>query len=89
MSKTPIHYKGSVEGCDCETALCSMLGRIRSKNEPERACVSLVQRNPMAVVWWAMAFKYLWRWPFKGGISDLEKAVDCVGRIIDLAVDSD
>jgi len=32
---------------------------------------------------WQNAFKYLWRWPYKNGTEDLEKAVWYINRIIE------
>lgn len=31
------------------------------------------------------AFKYLWRWPLKGGLEDLEKCRECLGNLIECA----
>lgn len=36
---------------------------------------------PMALWWWGCALKYLWRWPWKNGVKDLEKASDCIERL--------
>jgi hypothetical protein len=35
-----------------------------------------------AFYWWACAFKYLWRWPFKGNPKkDLDKCVECLTEL--------
>ena len=38
---------------------------------------------PMAHYWWGCAFKYIWRWPHKGGIEDLRKAKQCLEYAIE------
>lgn len=32
--------------------------------------------------WWGCALKYLWRWKFKNGVEDLEKAKRCISILI-------
>ena len=38
--------------------------------------------NPHAAYCWQNSFKYLWRWPYKNGIEDLEKARWYIDRLI-------
>lgn len=38
--------------------------------------------SPMAFYWWGCAFKYLWRWRYKGGVQDLRKCQQCVDFLI-------
>ena len=33
--------------------------------------------------WWGCAFKYLWRWPYKGVREDLEKAKACIDYLLE------
>ncbi len=50
-----------------------------------RAMASMMHGTHFAVEamwWWACALKYLWRWPWKGGMEDLAKAKDCVERLM-------
>lgn len=63
----PGHYEGDGE-VSCARALRSMTW---TSTLP-----------PMQLWWWACAFKYLWRWPWKNGAEDLRKAHDCIGRLI-------
>ena len=37
---------------------------------------------PMAFYWWGCAFKYLWRWHRKGGVTDLRKSQQCIDFLI-------
>ena len=50
---TPPHYAGS--GTTCDEALASMLVAPANAEVP-----------PMALFWWATAFKYVWRMFAKG-----------------------
>lgn len=61
----PIHYNGDgvVQAKD---AIASML-----YNQPS-------WMSGATVYWWGCAFKYLWRWPFKGRIKDIDKAIWCL-----------
>ena len=69
--RTPLHYVGS--GITCDEALASMLGAPANAEVP-----------PMALVWWATAFKYVWRMFAKGqGEGDCAKARDCLLRLAD------
>lgn len=64
----PAHYAGDGE-VDCQRAMRSMLFGARGK------------LSPMALFWWASALKYLWRWPWKNGAQDIDKAADCLRRL--------
>lgn len=69
--KTPAHYMG--DGVTADDALRSML------NAPANAEVP-----HMALFWWALAFKYVWRLFAKGqGARDCAKARDCLARLAD------
>lgn len=63
----PGHYEGDGE-VSCARALRSMTW--------------MSTLPPMQLWWWACAFKYLWRWPWKNGAEDLRKAHDCIGRLL-------
>ena len=66
---TPEHYAGDGE-VECEDAMRSMTAN--AKDLP-----------PMELWWWLCAAKYLWRWPHKGqAVADLEKARDCIGKLL-------
>ena len=62
----PAHYQGDGE-VTCDRAIRSQMAG--------------VEIPPEAAWWWGCAVKYLWRWPWKGGQEDLDKARDCVGRL--------
>lgn len=47
-----------------------------------RSMTHLVTLSPMAIWWWACAFKYLWRWPWKNGAEDLRRVYDCIDRLL-------
>ena len=67
--RTPDHYAGC--GVTAGEALRSMLEAPANDDVP-----------PMALVWWAMTFKYVWRMFAKGqGASDCSKARDCLRRL--------
>lgn len=63
----PIHYAGDGK-TDCMKAAASMM--------------SHAEVAPMQAYWWGCAFKYLWRWPHKNGIQDLEKCKQCIDYLI-------
>lgn len=64
----PAHYSGDAE-VDCKRAMRAMLDRP-------------VDLPNSAFYWWACAFKYLWRWPFKGNPKkDLDKCVECLTEL--------
>lgn len=60
---------GGAHGVECDKALASMM---------DRECPLAIP--PSAMFWWGNAFKYVWRWPFKGGSADIDKAIDCLER---------
>ena len=67
--RTPDHYAGC--GVTASDALRSMLEAPANDDVP-----------PMALVWWAMTFKYVWRLFAKGqGARDCAKARDCLARL--------
>lgn len=70
LESIPEHYRG--DGfITCDMALASMLARAHRMAMP-----------PIVIFWWANAFKYLWRWAYKGDCAgDLSKAVDCIVRV--------
>lgn len=72
LERTPEHYRG--DGfIICDMALAAMLARATRMAMP-----------PMVIFWWANAFKYLWRWAYKGDCKgDLNKAIDCIERVCD------
>lgn len=56
----------------CDRALESML-------TPEPTACRI---DHMTRFWWATAFKYVWRFPHKGGAKDVRKAIDCLQRVL-------
>lgn len=68
----PAHYQG--DGIECMEAMKSMMAPLRDRGLP-----------PEAAYWWGCAFKYLWRWPLKGGSQDLKKARQCINYLLDAA----
>lgn len=66
--KEPRHYAGDCE-VSCMRALKSMTWGASS------------QLPSMVIYWWGCAFKYLWRWPWKGGKQDIEKAKQCLAYL--------
>lgn len=72
LKTVPEHYRG--DGfITCDMALAAMLSRATRMAMP-----------PMVIFWWANAFKYIWRWAYKGnGVADLNKAIDCIERVRD------
>lgn len=72
LKTVPEHYRG--DGfITCDMALAAMLSRATQMAMP-----------PMVIFWWANAFKYIWRWAYKGnGVADLNKAIDCIERVSD------
>lgn len=41
------------------------------------------EMSAMAFYWWGCAFKYLWRWPRKNKIEDLEKCKQCIDFLVE------
>lgn len=72
LESVPEHYRG--DGfITCDMALAAMLSKATRMAMP-----------PMVIFWWANAFKYIWRWAYKGnGMGDLNKAIDCAKRVRD------
>lgn len=56
----------------CDRALESMM-------TPEPTACRL---DHMSMFWWATSFKYVWRFPHKGGAKDVRKAIDCLQRLL-------
>lgn len=72
LETVPEHYRGDGY-ITCDMALAAMLAK-----------ATRMTMSPMVIFWWANAFKYLWRWAYKGnGIADLNKAIDCIERVRD------
>ena len=67
----PAHYAGAY-GVECKDAMANMMDRL-VKN---RRFIS-----PSSAYWWGMAFKYLWRWPEKNGVEDIDKAIECLSNL--------
>lgn len=66
--RNPSHYDGA-HGVDCAEAMANMVDRHMGLTGSES-------------YWWATALKYLWRWPLKNGREDLDKAVECIRRLM-------
>lgn len=77
--KAPAHYAGDGK-IACMDAMRSMLtGYQRSGVSSLR-----MEGSPLEASYWATcAFKYVWRWPCKNGLQDLEKARQCIEYAID------
>lgn len=72
LKTVPEHYRGDGY-ITCDMALAAMLAKATRMAMP-----------PMVIFWWANAFKYIWRWAYKGnGVADLNKAIDCIERVRD------
>lgn len=72
LENVPEHYRGDGY-ITCDMALAAMLAKATRMAMP-----------PMVIFWWANAFKYLWRWAYKGDCKgDLNKAIDCIERVRD------
>lgn len=65
---TPPHYMGDGD-ITCKDAMESMMCDLHHKG--------------VICYWWGCAFKYLWRWPYKGVREDLEKAKACIDYLIE------
>ena len=63
----PDHYAG--HGVECKDALASAMYGADVSN--------------IGAYWWGCAFKYLFRFPRKGGRQDLEKAKQCIDFLIE------
>lgn len=69
----PVHYDGA-HGIECKEAMSNMVDRVMG-------CKVKVDATPTTVYWWGCAFKYLWRWPFKNGLQDIDKCIECLENI--------
>lgn len=61
---SPKHYAGNGV-IECKDALRSMLS-------------ADAQLDSETIYWWGCSLKYLWRWPLKNGIEDIDKAIQCL-----------
>lgn len=68
MVHHPRHYMGDGK-IECKDAVKSMM---------HGADIT----NNQAGLWY-LAFRYLWRWPWKNGIQDLEKCKQCIDFLIE------
>lgn len=75
---------------ECADALRAMMaaddyGRVAEASEldPYDPDLTSVPVPPMGFYWLGCAFKYLWRWRWKGGRTDLEKCRRCVELLIE------
>lgn len=66
----PVHYDGRY-GIECKEAMANMVDRLIDHK-------SKVRMTPSAVYWWGCAFKYLWRFPYKNTIQDIDKCIECL-----------
>lgn len=66
--KDPRHYAGDGT-TTCRVAMKSMTHGLSF--------------NPSVAYWWLAAFKYLWRWPRKGGLEDLKKCRQSIDYLIE------
>ena len=69
---TPEHYRGDGD-ITCADAMRSMMTPIQD------------ELSAMQIYWLGCAFKYVWRWPLKGGVNDIDKAIDCLTRLKELS----
>ena len=68
--KHPRHYEGD--------------GRITCKDAARSMMHGVNFCGPFGVMagWWFTAFRYIWRWPHKGGVEDLRKCRECLDIMI-------
>ena len=69
---SPKHYAGKY-GVEAKEAMRNMADRSYRD--------AVVPMTPMAVFWWCAAFKYLWRFPFKNGRTDVSKCQECLRNL--------
>lgn len=78
----PRHYAGDGT-IECMDAMRSMMGGgycyVADAKDPKR----FRNMSQIAFYWWGCAFKYLWRWPRKGGLRDLMKARRCIDYLVE------
>lgn len=83
---SPSHYTRG--GMECADAMRAMMAgdysRVAEASElnPYDPGLTSVPVPPMGFYWLGCAFKYLWRWRWKGGRTDLEKCLRCVELLI-------
>lgn len=65
----PQHYQRG--GLECKDVMRAMLEGMKVPS--------------VVAYWWGCALKYLWRWPAKNGVQDLEKCRECLDIMIDVA----
>lgn len=53
-------------------------GQIECKDAMKAAFGGANGLPAMAFYWWGNAFKYLWRWRYKAGVTDLQKCKQCI-----------
>lgn len=72
--RTPEHYRG--DGLvTCSRAMHSAMS--------QEMCASAELMPAMAVYWWGLAFKYVWRmWSKNDPREDAQKAKDCIGKAV-------
>lgn len=64
----PTHYAG--DGViECKDAIRSMM--------------TGAEVTPSQAFWWGNLMKYIWRWPYKHGREDLEKARECIDNLLE------
>ena len=68
----PMHYDGA-HGIECKEAMENMVDR----------CLigSTMRMTHSMTYWWGCALKYLWRFPFKNGVQDIDKCIECLTNI--------
>jgi hypothetical protein len=66
---SPQHYQRG--GLECKDVMRAMLDGMKVPS--------------VVAYWWGTALKYLWRWPAKNGVQDLEKCRECLDIMIDVA----
>lgn len=69
----PIHYDGAY-GIECKEAMANMVDRLIDHK-------STMRISPSMAYWWGCAFKYLWRFPYKNGVQDIDKCIECLTNI--------
>lgn len=69
----PVHYDGAY-GIECKQAMSNMIDRIIGYE-------ARIDVTPTMVYWWGCAFKYLWRWPFKNRLQDIDKCIECLENV--------
>jgi len=69
--------------------ITDMVNRPLHYNSAEIECIDAMEAmvegsdcEPHVAYCWQNAFKYLWRWPYKGGLEDLKKARWYLDRMI-------